>query len=294
MLALTVTLSIAAPARAAELRLERLATSSQPPVASGKSGGLAYLLSPTSLRVRRTGQPARAYAVPAGCVPSAMGADVVALAHCPAEPGRFRTEVLDESDGSIVTVREPANQVFDSAAVVGSHWLLMYGGEGRASRRYLVGWRTGQVIELESFLGPVGGEPFGVREYINYDTPDPFRRLCAPVRRVLGQPIIVERIGRWVMQSEFGGRAWLQRCSSRQVIGSPHWRDEAFGRDALGYRIGRRLVLRDLRANRRLSGPWPNPDRSPRLAMYGRRLVAFDTDGPLVGSYRIYLGPRLR
>ncbi len=293
LLAVAIATFGAVPAYASPLHLKRLATSDAPPVTSAKSGGMAYLLSSTSLRVRRTGQPARAYTVPEGCRPGAMGAGVVALTcWTPASadsPSHFKLSVLREADGVVVQVAAPPGVSYDSTSVeVGRHWLLAHGnrsGDTRQSRRFLIQWSTGRATEIAGYLFGDGAS-LEAAEYYNPDAREPVRRLCEPITRTGDSADPILRVGRWVWQ--YGA---VQRCGSSRVIGSRHWVRLVLGRDALAYLVNGRIVYRDLRSDRRRTGPRPN--RAPaHLAMFGRRLVVFDSVTQYAGPYRIYLGPR--
>ncbi len=123
---------------------------------------------------------------------------------------------------------------------------------------------------------------------MNLDAREPTRRLCAPVRRTGGTGK-VQRIGQWVAQpSDFSFD--LQRCGSGRIVTSRHWTRPVLGRDALAYLVDRAIVYRDLRSGRRRSSARPN--HAPAfLAMYGRRLVVYDSVTQYRGPYRIYLGP---
>ncbi len=296
VLTLSAVALCATPAQAARLHLVRLAHSPALPVADGRSGGLAYLLGETVLRVRRTGQPARAYAVPAGCRPTAMAAGVIALDCRPARPPVRETgpghgvAVLRESDGAILSLPLIAEHHIDHVAAIGARWLVAYGADPgddvRVSRTFLVAWTTGRVIELESYLGP-GVDPFRLDEYADLDAAEPRRRLCRPVTRGDRTSVVV-RIGRWVaFDRDTGGK--LQRCGSDRILRSDKW-SPTLGRDAFAYQVGGRIVYRDLRSDRRLTAPRPS-DSYPLLRMFGRRLVVVEQIGPYGGPYRIYLGP---
>lgn len=292
LVALLVSFS-ASPAQAAELRLKRLAVSHAPPVVSARSGGLAYLISTTVLRVRRHDSAARAYAVPAGCRPTAMGTGVVALT-CPVPGiGAGAIAVLREADGTVVALpRLDGRRYYHLAEAIGKHWLSTSGNEAgddpRIDRNFLVAWRTGRAIELESNLGPAP-DPLRPDEYADLDAREPVRRLCAPLFRAADTER-VEPIGQWVAKTHDSGWA-LQRCGETKILRSSRWVNPVLGRDVFAYLLGRRIVLRDLRSDRRLTGVPPTKHR-PWLAMYGRRLVVIDRATAGAGPYSIYLGPR--
>lgn len=291
LILLAVFMASASPAQGGELRLKRLAVSEAPPVASATSGGIAYLISATVLRVRRSGRAAGAYAVPSGCRPTAMGTGAVAL-NCPvADTGAGTIAVLREADGAVVAVPQLDARRYWVAEAIGKHWLRTSGNQTgddhRIDRNFLVEWRTGRAIELESSLGPAPN-PFRPDDYADLDASDPVRRLCAPV--VLRDSARVERVGQWVATSGLGGWA-LQRCGRSQILRSDRWITPVLGRDAFAYLLTGQIVYRDLRSKHRLTGAPPNR-RRPSLAMYGRRLAVIDSGRGGAGPYRIYLGPR--
>lgn len=301
-LAAAALLAAAAPAGAAQqLRLKRLALSPAPPVASGKSGGLAYLLSATSLRVRRSGEPARAYEVPRGCEPGAIGDGAVALV-CPfaatAAAGAAPqvvplTVVLTERDGALRPLAAPAGVTYSDVHAIGRHWLRVSSYDvpdevHLVETVWLVNWRDGRRIEWGGSHGH-GPPPLAPAEYANLDAREPRRLLCAPLLRDRDADV-VERIGAWVLQR--GVDVALQRCGRSRAERDWRRRQAVLGRDAFAYLGGRRIVYRDLRRGRRYVRTWPaGPD--PRLQMYGRRLVVSHFDRG-AGAYRIRLGPRVR
>lgn len=220
MLPIALLIAIAVAPTAADgagLRLTRLARTSELPVASGGSGELAYLLSPTALRVRGPGRSARVYGVRVGCRPVGIASGVVALGCAgPTSDGEDATQlaVLRERDGAVVAVRHPPGRFFGGLEVFGTRWMIVDGSaagdDPRVARRYLVEWSTGRTVEIAGYLGG-GGDPFGLDEYADLDAVQPIRRLCAPLTRS-DSLSPVTRIGRWI--ALLGPQGWY--CAAAQ------------------------------------------------------------------------------
>lgn len=276
-LALLTTLGLfgfSASADAAGLRLQRLDRATQPAVGSPQHGTIAYSKAPGSVTARGPGRARRTYPVPAHCtVGGAVAANVVAL-RCSLAQGPVMTIMNLTSAALSPPLGLPGTP--DYASALGSRWAIVEGMDVSEITRRLIDWRTQRMIDLN------GADPYGPRHYLDLDSAEPGRRLCAPIRRaqignILPTYRTLQKAGAWTLTTQRVQGPRLQRCGSRTTRTFPY-PNVVLGRDFVGYIARGKVVYLDLRNGRRTSVAWPgaSPPATaypPALAAAGRRLI---------------------
>lgn len=293
----------------AVLRPRPLAADVHRPAGDGRSIA-AWVTGDGRLVARLADGSQRAVAVPDTCTPArfAGAGGGVVLVQCPDRavqfpPPRPRYLLIRPQTGRVaqLIVRNP-RQGDPSGAVpilnaVGLRWARGVINVPPAVESVYVDWRTGRVIEG-------GGDPFGVRQWLDLDAPSLARPLCAPYARRLWQdpgPVPFDRYedgpevsAGWVLVDggyRYGRVPRLGRCGA---VPRPLGPDAASAEIGGGYvvwraRIDETIHLIRLRDGRRFA---VDGVRSYTALTAGELLVWTRGPDPLIGDLKVLALPR--
>jgi hypothetical protein len=234
------------------------------------------------LTVAGDGGASRVYAIPSGCVPSAVAPGVAALT-CETPLGRVPT-VLSLASGATTAVPFADDLAgFATITGLGTRWLQVeqgsYAPDGNPSAFFhaeLIDLASGRHVSL-------AGRGYGPAGYPDLDAAHPSRALCRPLQRTadpgygveLGEGdayLPIDVVGRWALQSVAGGASeLLEHCGTAKTTHFADGKGVVLGATATAYVHDRTIVVRLLRTGRALTVAWPSASR-PALALTAGRL----------------------
>jgi hypothetical protein len=268
-------------ALAADAFLPRGNASASPAFAAPDTDQAAWLEQDGVLRVGERLRGSRRYVVPAGCRPSAVGADTVVLT-CPVAGQTLAVRVADGQVSVLPVGRlsnDASNHEFFQPSAVGSVWI--YGSMtidtaigSRDSYPVLARRSDGTIVDLKGIYEP-SALSWGAHRYVDLSAARPDQPLCPPVTRSpdasggKGRYEWLTRVDQWTLRSRARGVPLIQRCRSTRSLRTGS--GAVLGHDAAAWVSHHRVVVRNLRTGR--ATRYRYRGARPQLRVSSSRLV---------------------